>query len=261
MIEKNKILESWIMVEHLSEGDIGLNDKAILTLNDLQEQDFYSLFLHEIEKKKWNQRQKGGVVVYFDIFKFQEVVDILRSEYGLESTNEDIRFGDKFSFALYFDKNLNFLEDMTFFTESAYIRKFKKVPHEKEFREFEKDFKNQLAQDFDETAGDSAKFNAAMQNELLRHEVDIINCRMKILGNIETEATNLHSFFIDDLEKAKKIETVNLNAYLYGNKKECMNLDSKKDSVNFIRICLNKFCSRRIIPWEGFQAIRHMRFL
>lgn len=43
-----------------------------------------------------------------------------------------------------------------------------------------------------------AKFNAAMQ----------------ILDNIETEATNLHSFFIDDLEKAKKIETVNLNAYL-----------------------------------------------
>ncbi len=48
------------------------------------------------------------------------------------------------------------------------------------------------------------KFNAAMQNELLRHGVDIINCRMQILDNIETEATNLHSFFIDDLEKAKK---------------------------------------------------------
>mgnify|MGYP007067041733 CR=1 FL=1 len=58
MIEKNKILESWIMVEHLSEGDIGLNDKAILTLNDLQEQDFYSLFLHKIEKKKWNRRMR-----------------------------------------------------------------------------------------------------------------------------------------------------------------------------------------------------------
>ncbi len=82
MIEKDKILESWIMVEHLSEGDINLNNKAILTLNDLQEQDFYSLFLHEIEKKKWKQRQKGGVVVYFDVFTFQEVVDILRAEYG-----------------------------------------------------------------------------------------------------------------------------------------------------------------------------------
>ena len=52
MIEKNKILESWIMVEHLSEGDIGLNDKAILTLNDLQEQDFYSLFLHKKSKNR-----------------------------------------------------------------------------------------------------------------------------------------------------------------------------------------------------------------
>ena len=160
-------------------------------------------------------------------------MDILRAEYGLEPTDEDIRFGDKFSFALYFDKNLNFLEDMTFFTESAYIRNFKKVPYESEFRIFERNFRNQLAHEFDETARDSVKFNAAMQNELLRHGVDIINCRMQILDNIETEATNLHSFFIDDLEKAKKIETVNLNAYLYGNKKECMNLDSKKDSVNF----------------------------
>ena len=146
MIEKDKILESWIMVEHLSEGDINLNNKAILTLNDLQEQDFYSLFLHEIEKKKWKQRQKGGVVVYFDVFTFQEVVDILCAEYGLEPTDEDIRFGDKFSFALYFDKNLNFLEDMTFFTESAYIRNFKKVPYESEFRIFERNFRNQLAE-------------------------------------------------------------------------------------------------------------------
>lgn len=102
--------------------------------------------------------------------------------------------GDKFSFALYFDKNLNFLEDMTFFTESAYIRKFKKVPYEKEFREFEKDFKNQLAQDFDETAGDRRSLMLRCKRNSWQHEVDIINCRMKILGNIETEATNLHSF-------------------------------------------------------------------
>ena len=35
------------------------------------------------------------------------------------------------------------------------------------------------------------------------------------------------------MEKAKRIETDNLNAYLYGNKEERRNLDSKKDSVNF----------------------------
>ncbi len=254
MIEKYKILESWIMVEHLSEGDISLNDKAILTLNDLQGQDFYSLFMHEIEKKKWNQRQKGGVVVYFDIFKFQEVVDILRTQYGLKPTDEDIRMGDKFSFALYFDKNLRFLAGMTFFTESAYIRKFKRVPHEKEFQEFEKKFKNQLSQDFDGTVGNPERFNAAMQKELLRYGIDVTNCRMQITGNIETEATNLHSFFIDDLEKAKKIETVNLNAYLYGNKKERMNLDSKKDSVNFNSHMFEKILQPKNYPLGRFPS-------
>ncbi len=99
--------------------------------------------------------KKGGVVVYFDVFRFQEVVDMLRVQYGLEKTDEDIRFGNKFSFALYFDRALNFLTDMTFFTESACIRYFKQVPHEEEFREFEENLKNQFSQDFDETVGES----------------------------------------------------------------------------------------------------------
>ena len=115
------------------------------------------------KKKKWNRRQKGGIVVYFDVFPFQEVVDILRVQYGLEPTDEDIRYGHKFSFALYFDRNLNFLADMTFFTESAYIRYFENVPHENEFQEFEEKLKNQLSQDFGEAAGEPERFNEAMQ--------------------------------------------------------------------------------------------------
>lgn len=221
------------MVEHLSEGDISLRDKSILTLDDLQGQDFYSLFLREMQKKKVTSGQKGGIVVYFDIFGFQEVVSILREQYRLKPTQEELRTGNKFSFALYFDRNFNFLQDMTFFTESAYIRYYKKVPHEKEFRDFEENLKKQFVQDFDETAEDPDKFNAAIQKELLRYGIDAGNCRMQILRNTETGATNLHSFFIDDLEKAKKIENDHLNAYLYGNKGRRINLDSKKESVNF----------------------------
>ena len=37
MNQKEKILESWIMVEHLSEGDINLRDKNILTFQDLKD--------------------------------------------------------------------------------------------------------------------------------------------------------------------------------------------------------------------------------
>lgn len=149
-------------------------------MSDLQGRDFWSLFASEIEKKKWGTRQKGGVVVYFDIFRFQEVVDFLRRLYELKPADEDIRFGNKFSFALYFDRELRLLADMTFFTESAYIRKHKKVPCEKAFREFEEKFKHQLLQDFNETAKDPEKFNAAMQKVLLRYGVDLENCRMQI---------------------------------------------------------------------------------
>ncbi len=233
MTEKDKILEAWIMVEHLSEGDISLRDKSVLTLDDLHGQDFYSLFFLEMQKKKFTSRQKGGFVVYFDIFSFQEVVSILREQYRLKPTEEEIRSGNKFSFALYFDRNFHFLQDMTFFTESAYIRYYKKVPRENEFRDFEDRLKKQFSQDFDETSEAPDQFNAAMQKELLRYGIDIKNCRMQILKNIETEATNLHSFFIDDLEKAKKIDTDHLNAYLYGNQERRINLDSKKESVNF----------------------------
>lgn len=233
MVQKDKILEAWIMVEHLSEGDISVNDKSILTLDDLKGGDFYSLFLHEIEKKKLNPGKKGGIVIYFDIFDFQETVSILREQYHLKPTEEEIYAGNKFSFALYFDIELNFLPDMTFFTESAYIRYYKKVPHQEAFREFENDLKKQFSQDFDETSEYPEKFNEAMQKQILRYGIKVKNCRMQILKNIETEATNLHSFFIDDLEKAKQIETDNLNAYLYGNEKGRVNLDGKRDSVNF----------------------------
>ena len=74
---------------------------------------------------------------------------------------------------------------------------------------------------------------------------------MQILKNIETEATNLHSFFIDDLEKAKKIETVNLRSYLYGNEEQRINLDSKNGSVNF-----NPDAFERILQPENYPLGR-----
>lgn len=233
IIEKDKILEAWIMVEHLSERDISIKDKSVLTLDDLQGQDFYSLFQQEIEKRDLNSGQKGGFVVYFDIFDFQEAVAVLREQYCLEPTDEDICTGKKFSFALYFDMGFHLLQEMTFFTESAYIRYYRKVPHEEEFRAFEDNLKKQFSQDFEETSNDPEKFNAAMQKEICRYGIDVKNCRIQILKNIETEATNLHSFFINDLEKAKEIRTDNLNAYLYGNEEGRINLDGNKDSANF----------------------------
>ena len=63
MNSKENILESWIMVEHLSEGDIKLSDKDLKTIESPAEDDYYTFFLNEIVKKKLKKYQKGGIAI------------------------------------------------------------------------------------------------------------------------------------------------------------------------------------------------------
>ena len=67
MSTKVNILESWIMVEHLSEGDINLKDRSILTFSQLQDEDYYSMLINEIQKKKLEKYRHSGVVVYLSL--------------------------------------------------------------------------------------------------------------------------------------------------------------------------------------------------
>ena len=61
---KENILNAWIMVEHLSEGDINVRDQSLKMFENLEKEDYYTLLLNQIKKKKFNQYQKGGVVLY-----------------------------------------------------------------------------------------------------------------------------------------------------------------------------------------------------
>lgn len=144
MNSKNNILEAWIMVEHLSEGDIMLSDKDLKSIELLDENDYYSLFFNEIAKKNLKKYQKGGIVLYFDIFKFEDVISFLKEKFNLSETEEEIKLGRKFSFAIYFDKELKLADNMTFFTESYYILSNKSVPNEKVFLEYEEENKTYI---------------------------------------------------------------------------------------------------------------------
>lgn len=236
MVDKKNIIDAWIMIEHLSEGDIKDNDKAIFKLESPKENDFYSHIQSNITNNKICNdinNQNSGIVLYFDVFDFIDVIAILREKYDLKPTNEELNTGKKFSFALYFDKKLNYMQDMMFFAESAYMRYFKKIPNKADFKIFEDELKKEFAQLFDESSEDADKFNKAFNKVLKKFEISTDSCRIQFLKNIESDATNLHSFFIDDLENAKEISTANLNAYLYGNTKNRINLDSNNTYLNF----------------------------
>ncbi|WBB29153.1 DEAD/DEAH box helicase [Parvimonas micra] len=235
MGKKEKILEAWIMVEHLSEGDVKLNDRFLKQIEITEDYNYYSMFYSEIQRKRLQKHQKGGVVLYFNIFPFKKVVTLLREKYNLSETYEDISVGDKFSFAIYFDKELKLVEEMTFFTASYYILKNGSIPKENEFLDFEKKNKEYINSIF--ACPDEEEyiefFNKAFVKLLKKYSIMVEDSRMKVLSNLETDATNLHSFFVDDLEKAKSIKTKNLHSYLLGENKERVNLNSKEDNLRF----------------------------
>nr|WP_279100008.1 AAA domain-containing protein [Aerococcus urinaeequi] len=235
MDSKNSILESWIMVEHLSEGNISLRDKNLKTWNDLHEENYYDLLKSKVEDRKLNDNQKRGIVLYFNIFSFNKIVELLRKKYHLSQSQEKIEIGEKFSFALYFDKELILNAEMTFFTMSYYIKQFKNIPSEKEFDRFEKEAKKYIEElfDFNTDTDFEESFNLALKKLLNKFSVNIEQCRMKVVSNIETDETNLHSFYVKDLEFAKHIDSKNLDTYLLGKNSKRIDLDCRPQSDKF----------------------------
>ena len=261
MSRKENILNAWIMVEHLTEGNINIRDKSIKSFDG--KTDFYSMFAQKIQERKFDKNQKdAGIVVYFEIFGFNEVVEIIRKKYNLEPTDEEIRVGEKFSFALGFDKNLALREDLTFVTISTYIRNFKEIPIKNTFNEYEREFKTQISQLFMEDEdkenidfiNKKVKFNDAMNYIINKYEVNLKNCRFQLVNNLDTDAANMHSFFVEDLERAKKDCSSNLDRYLLGKANKRINLDSKNTSVNFNPDIFEKILQPKNYPIARFPS-------
>lgn len=238
MSKKENILEAWIMVEHLSEGDL----KSTQTKDVAQiDGKFYSQLKNVIDlglEKEGTPPANWGAVVYFDIFDFGGVIKQLREQFNLSESYDEIKVGKKFSLALYFNKELQPLSDMLFFTMSAYIRYTGKLPKEEELNKAESSLKEKFREFFEDSGNDPEKFDSAMSrffdefNEMFKQTPQ--NFRIEFLKNVESDATNMHSFFIRDLEKAKTVNTVNLEAYLFGGDiSKRVNLDGKKDSERF----------------------------
>lgn len=95
MNDYNNILDSWITIEQLSEGSINKKDQTYRQLCDNQN-DWKQFFEEYIQTQKVANRmsaksfKKSGIVMYFGIFDFQEVLDILRKQYGIASTDEEM---------------------------------------------------------------------------------------------------------------------------------------------------------------------------
>ena len=261
MNTKENILDAWIVVENLSEGSIEPGEQGMMTLDRETEnwEDHFREFLkqnREREKLSDKAFQKSGLVLFLGIFDFDEVIDILKKKYNLENTYEDRSKSKKFTAALFFDKELQFLGNKFFYTMSGYIRNYGDFP--KDIGEAERDLSNEIRGKFDRERNKEKGFHSVITWLLRKYKADLSNFRYKFVRNLERDVVNLHSFFIRDLEKAKKLNTENLKRYLKENPEERVNLDSRKESLNFYPEILRKFCSRKIIRTGVFREIPTM---
>jgi superfamily I DNA and/or RNA helicase len=230
MNKKEDILNAWITIEQLSEGSINKKDKLLKSLHTMEDnwrKYFLDFLTNQKEQKDISDKvfKKSGIVLYFGIFNFQEVIDILRERYKIAKTYEEVSNSEKFTFALYFDNQLNIIADKLFLTMSGYIREHGNLPED--FLKVETSFREDLNRKFGED------FNNTISELLHKYHVSVDNFRYTFVQNLDNDDINLHSFFIGDLKIAKIINSENLNRYFNGFPGYRKNLDSNKESEHF----------------------------
>ncbi|MCM1335066.1 MAG: hypothetical protein NC237_08440 [Eubacterium sp.] len=259
MKRMENILDAWTMVERLSEGDFKeASPPNMYPLDEIESKDYYT-FINQLKDETEKSYKTGGYVVYVGIFDFAKVIKEIRKMYALKSPEEEIAAGNKFTLAIYFDNNLNYIKDKAFFTISGYIRKNGKIPDKKEFEDFERDQKTRLETIFYSKEADEETvknhFNGAISKLLSDFATPTERYYVKPIGNVDKDETHLHSFFVGDLIKAKTKKTKNLTDYLLGyDKEERVDLDSKPTSKKFNRDSLEKILSPNRYPLGRFPS-------
>ncbi|WP_163556230.1 AAA domain-containing protein [Helicobacter suis] len=254
---KTNILDAYIVVEHLSEGNIDKRDKKLKPLgisdSEFNQRDYKLYFLNELKRFKERQKiqddKKMGLVCYFGIFAFEKVVQIFREKYNIpvEDENDDIIKGDKFSLALVFDKDLNFIEEKTFYTMCAYV--YEKGELIEDMQAYEEELSHTLQTQFEEEG-----FDVLFAALYAKYQVDKDNFRFALLKNIDAELIHLHSFFVKDLQIAKGLDNQNLTTYFSEFSKDKKNCDSKSDSPDFNPSLFNELLAPKKYPLGRFVA-------
>lgn len=249
-IDKAHVLQSWILVERLSEGEIKKEKKQRLRKLNIGD-DFYTTFTNGLK----NKGNKAGVVVYCDVIPLKDVICALGERYNTELDKNATYEGDRISYALYLDSNLKFICGNTFVSANSYIVKKRESPTPKGLYDYREAANKKLTEYFNESVDCSGKvipgeFNKAMKTAL-RGE-----CYYCVVENVDDNKI-YNSQLTGDLEKAKKIVDENLDKYIAGvvDKKDIdaqrIDLDTKKSSPKF-----NKEKVAEILQPERFPLSR-----
>lgn len=236
MNAKQNILTAWTTIEHFSEGDIDLMEGGNVKYKRLPTDctNWTNFFMNKLnEFKDYNNLSENkssniGFKVFFDIFRFDDLINSLSSRFKLSEEYRDESHSEKFTYCLSFKldgDSFKLVEDSLFYTMSGYAHRTGELSSD--IKNVEKELKKQISELFE------YDFEKGMA-KLIELEA---NKSDQNYYEIQTDVTKsdpfLHSFYIDDLELADKNESDNLNRYLFGFSGERVNLDTDKTSNSF----------------------------
>ena len=266
-MNKNDIMDAWLTVEHLSEGNLD-KDSSSFEINKIPKistkeeinnhtkynwKEYFSEVLEKyyIKNKEKNEKKdlsNMGIIIYFGVFKTSELLESLREVYGTEETYEDIdTSSEKFTLSLSFDKDLKFIPEDLFLTMVGYVKNNNRFPDN--LVKLEEEEREKLKEKFEER-----DFNEVFNELTEKYLINEDNFKFKIFDNIKSDFNSLHSFFVDDLISAKSIHTDNLDRYLFGFTGNRKNLDGNLKSDKFNPMELENILQPKNYPMGRFPS-------
>ena len=282
---KNDILNAWILIEQLAEGTLETEEltpflkrnmnalkNTLVTKMEAVAQTISSRWskkreqleakiatLDESEKhqalrkkleiaiERLKRKPPVGVTIFIGRYPFSEVISVLRQQYNFKATHEEVSgyHTPKFGMAFNLNYDLKMVdESAVFLPVSTYIRQHKILPDSPEtVATAESDLGKRLSTLFE------SNFDYAIRRIIKDWHLEDQTIYFKINDHVMSDSNlSLHSFFIADLEVAKRYSYRNLMAYLYGTQQERVNLDSHKNSKRFAGETLRKLLEPKRYP-------------
>ncbi len=237
-VNKNNVLASWIDIEKFSEGDIDLKAGDDKNYKQLRRADlidnwtnFFKAKLSEFRYRNKISKEKVknmGFTIYFDIFRFDDLINDLSEKFNLPEEYREDSNSNKFTYCLSFsvaENSFKLLEDQLFYTMSGYAHRYGKLPEN--ILEVETDLGKQIAEFFEYDFEDgmmkliSQELRWSTRNYYVIHE------------DVTKGEPLLHSFYLDDLLWAKNEDYELLDRYIDGFSGKQINLDSNNKSSTF----------------------------
>ncbi|QIK85449.1 replication ATP-dependent helicase [Erysipelothrix sp. HDW6B] len=233
---KQNVLDAWISIEQFSEGDIDLKEGGNVKYKQLPTscENWTTFFANKLNEFKEHRKlpekkvKNLGFTIFFDVFKFDNLINELSDKFRLPEEYRDDNNLKKFTYCLSFittGDSFKLVDKSIFYTISGYAHRNGEFPVE--ISNEEDDLNKRMAELFE------YDFEKGMF-ELIEQEARLSTQNYyEIQEDVTKRAPFLHSFYIDDLNLAKGNESDNINRYLFGFSGKGTNLDSNKESKLF----------------------------